>query len=440
VLPGSRTNGQTGARAFQALWAAQTISSVGTQLSLIALPLAAIAFVHAGALEIGVLASLETLPYLVVSLPIGVLVDRLERRRLLVIADVGRALALGAVPLAFALGWGSFALLCLVALVVGALTVLFTVAQQAYVPEILEPDRLVAGNQRIEISESGARVVGPSIGGAVVGVGGALVAVGLDALSYVASAVAILSGTPRPSRESRPAPAVQQEEWIGLDWRREIGSGLSVVFRDRLLRDLMISTAVFNLASGMVLAQIVLFATGDLGLSAAEFGVIYGVGNVGFLAGALLVGRLERSLGAGVLLLLSSVLGAAALALVAAASLALGAAGLLAGRMVGAFSGPLFNVPLVSLRQVVTRDELRGRVAATFRFVDWGTAPIGALISGIVGASAGLTSVMVIAAVLGVVSTAWIAAGPARRAQVSRPPAAAASDRGVSVPLTAEPG
>jgi MFS family permease len=435
VFPESRTNGQTGIYAFRALWAAQTISSVGTQLSLVALPLVAIIYLRAGAFEVGVLATLETLPYLIVSLPIGVLVDRLERRGLLVIADVGRAVALGAVPLCFALGLGSFPLLCLVAVVVGILTVLFTVAQQAYVPEILVPDQIVVGNQRIEISESGARVAGPSIGGAIVGMGGALLAVSCDALSYVASAVAILFGTPGAVRQP---PPVQQAKRIA--WRAEVGSGIRLVAGDRLLRDLMISTTVFNLGSGMVLAQVVLFATRDLGLSPAQFGLIYGLGNVGFVVGALVVGRLERWLGAGVLLIAASVLGAAALALVAAASLGFGVLALLAGRLVGALSSPLFNVPLVSLRQVVTQDEFRGRVAATFRFVDWGIAPIGALLSGIIGASVGLTPVMVVAAALGVMSASWIAVGPTRRAQISLQSAAETTDRGVSLPLAAGQG
>jgi MFS family permease len=435
VFPGSRTNGQTGMRAFRALWAAQMISSVGTQLSLVALPLVAIIYTRAGAFEIGLLATLETLPYLIVSLPIGVLVDRLERRRLLVIADLGRALALGAVPLAFALGLGSFPLLCIVAIFVGILTVLFSVAQQAYVPEILVPDQIVAGNQRIEISESGARVAGPSIGGAIVGMGGSLLAVGCDALSYVASAVAILFATPGIIR--RPAP-VQRGKAIA--WRAEVGSGIRLVARDRLLRDLMISTAVFNLGSGMVLAQVVLFATRDLGLSPGQFGLIYGLGNVGFVLGALVVGRLARSLGAGALLITGSVLGAAALVLVAAASMGFGVLALLGGRLIGALSSPLFNVPLVSLRQVVTQDKFRGRVAATFRFVDWGMAPIGALLSGIIGAGIGLAPVMVIAAALGVISASWILVGPTRRAQVSMQSAAETTDGGVSMPLTAAQG
>src|SRR5206468_461631 len=186
---------------------------------------------------------------------------------LLIVADLGRAVALGVVPVAFALGVGSFALLCLAAIVVGALSVVFTIAQQAYVPDLLPSDRLIGANQQLEISDSGARVAGPTLGGAVIGVAGALVAIASDGASY--------------------------------------------------------------LACGMVLAQVVLFSTRDLRLGAAEFGLIYGIGNVGFVAGALLVGRLERRLGAGALLLAASTLGAVALGLIGAAGLGLGTAGLL---------------------------------------------------------------------------------------------------------------
>jgi MFS family permease len=445
VFPRSRTNEPPGLGAFRALWLAQTVSSVGTQLSLIALPLAGILYVQAGAFEIGLLATLETLPYLIVSLPVGVLVDRVDRRRLLILADVGRAVALGAVPIAFALGVGSFALLCLASLVVGALSVVFTIAQQAYVPELLPSNRLIAANQQLEISESGARVVGPTLGGAVIALGGTLVAIASDAASYVASAVTIIVGT--PSARSRRGLSRSGEGQRGdagkpneEGWLSAIRSGISTVARDRLLRDLMFSTAIFNLASGMVLAQVVLFSTRDLGLAAAQFGVIYGIGNVGFVAGALLVGRFERRFGAGALLLIASTLGAVALLLIGAAGLGLGAAGLLAGRLVGAFSGPLFNVPLVSLRQIATGDELRGRVAATFRFVDWGTAPIGALLSGVIGAAVGLPAVMVVAGVLGVLSTLWIAFGPTRRARVSQPDLSGRRERPVSLPLSTEPG
>ena len=445
MFPRSRTNDPPGLGAFRALWLAQTISSVGTQLSLIALPLAAILYVHAGAFEIGLLAALETLPYLIVSLPVGVLVDRVDRRRLLIVADLGRAVALGVVPVAFALGVGSFALLCLAAIVVGALSVVFTIAQQAYVPDLLPSDRLIGANQQLEISDSGARVAGPTLGGAVIGVAGALVAIASDGASYLASALTIMLGTPRSAsgRESNASfePGVDElgDSLGDAGWLSAMRSGIRVVARQRILRDLMISTAIFNLASGMVLAQVVLFSTRDLRLGAAEFGLIYGIGNVGFVAGALLVGRLERRLGAGALLLAASTLGAVALGLIGAAGLGLGTAGLLAGRLVGALSGPLFNVPLVSLRQIATRDDLRGRVAATFRFVDWGTAPIGALMSGIIGAAVGLTAVMVLAAGLGVLSTLWIAVGPTRRARVSQPDLADKPERRVGLPLSPEP-
>jgi MFS family permease len=145
----------------------------------------------------------------------------------------------------------------------------------------------------------------------------------------------------------------------------------------------------FNLASGMVLAQLVLLATGNLGVDAAGFGVVLALGNIGFLAGAAVVVRIEARLGTAVVVFVAAALGSAAVWIIAVAGLVGGFWLPVAGRLVGAFAAPTFNVMLITVRQARSPEAMRARVAATFRTVDWGTAPLGALLSGLIGCRSG---------------------------------------------------
>ena len=313
-----------GGRAFEALWIGQTVSALGTQVSMVALPLIAVLVLHAGPFELGILAALETVPYLVLSLPAGVFVDRTDRRRTMIACDVARAAMLIGTGVAIVTGYVSMSLLCVVGLVVGSLSVFFSVAYTSYVATLLAADSLVAGNQRLELSESAAQVIGPTIGGTILQVLGGAAAVLLDGLSYLVSAVAIMA--------SRPTGALDRatsRRQIGLF--DGIGEGLRRVVDDRILRDLAGSTAVLNLGSGMILAVVVLFATTEVGLDAAGFGLVYGLGNVGFLLGAMSVGVLTARLGIGRTFAWSTFATAGAMVLIALAGSATGAFLLLAG-------------------------------------------------------------------------------------------------------------
>jgi MFS family permease len=396
-----------------ALWVGQTVSSVGTQLSLVAIPLVAVLTLHAGPFELGVLGALETAPFVIAVLPAGLLADSRDRRALLIVSDAGRALAMAALAVGLVTGVASMAWLYVIAVVVGAQSAVFTVAQQAYVPEVVPMDDLIRANQRMELSESAARVAGPTLAGAiVVSVGGA-VAIVLDSFSYLVSAAALLTA---PAGGGTRVPLADGDDGV-----RGAARGLSFTARDPVLRRLAGTTATFNLASGMVLAQLVLFATGDLGVTVAQFGVVLAIGNVGFVVGALGVAPLEERLGTSGVLLLSSVMGASAVVLIAAAGVTVGIPLLVAGRFVGACSAPLFNVTLVTVRQQRSPDALRARVAAAFRALDWGTAPIGAALSGVIGVTAGVPAAMAVAALVAIASVPWLLASPTRVIDVTRP-------------------
>jgi MFS family permease len=395
------------ADAFRQLWIGQTVSALGTHVSLVALPLIAVLGLHVGPLELGILAALETIPYLLLSLPAGVIVDRIDHRATMIACDLGRAVALFVAAIALALGSASIELLYVVAFVVGSLSVFFTVACSSYLAIILPADRLVAGNQRLELSDSGARIAGPTIGGTLVAVAGGALAVVLDAASYLVSAIALIGS----QRQAQPRQAASPR--IGL--LSGIVVGLRRVAGDRVLRDLAGSTAVFNLGSGMVLAVIVLFATRDVGLDAAGFGLVYGIGNVGFLLGAMLVGALTSRLGVGRSLLGTAYLSALAMVLIAVAGPGPGMLLLLAGRFVGAIATPVFNVNVLSLRQARVDDAIMGRVNGTFQFVEWGILPVGSLLGGAIAEVLGPRAALDAAAVCGIVSAVWLSVSPAHR-------------------------
>jgi MFS family permease len=392
--------------AFNALWLGQTVSALGTQVSMVALPLIAVLTLNVGPFELGILAALETVPYLILSLPAGAVVDRVDHRRTMIACDIGRAVALLGTTVAMALGVLSIGLLCVVALVVGSLSVFFTVAYTSYLAAILPPERLVAGNQRLELSESGARVAGPSIGGALMQLAGGAAAATLDGLSYLVSALAIV-GSGRPARTA-PVPSSQ------VGFLESMGAGLRHVLGDRILRDLACSTAIFNLGSGMILAVVVLFATREVGLDAAGFGLVYGLGNIGFVLGAVLVGFLTTRFGVGRTFAWSSFASAGAMILIAAAGSGTGAVFLLAGRFVGAAATPIYNVDSLSLRQARVSHAIMGRVNGTFQFLEWGALPVGSLVGGVLGAALGPRAALAAAAICGIASAIWIATSPAR--------------------------
>jgi predicted MFS family arabinose efflux permease len=417
-------------RAFEALWFGQSVSALGTQVSMVALPLIAVLVLGVGPFELGVLAALETLPYLVLSLPAGVVVDRTDRRRMMIACDLLRAAALLGTALAIATGVLSIGLLYVAALTVGSLSVFFTVAYSSYVATILSADRLVAGNQRLELSESGAQVVGPTIGGTVLQLFGGAAATALDGLSYIVSAIAITGSRPprRPDPPIRPA---------GIGFLTAIREGLRRVAHDRVLRDLAGSTATLNLGSGMLLAVVVLFATRELGLDAAQFGLVYGLGNVGFLVGALSVGVLTARLGIGRTFAWSTYATAGAMVLIALTGGPTGAFFLLAGRFMGAVATPLFNVNALSLRQARVSDAIMGRVNATFLFIDWGPLPLGSLLGGSLAALLGPRAALIAAGACGLMAALWIRSSPASRLTDL---AAASSPAVATVPPDADPG
>jgi MFS family permease len=368
-------------RDFVRLWSAESVSRFGSQVSLLALPFIAITVLHTSAFQVGLLSTMEFLPFVLVGLPAGVWVDRLRRRPVLIAGDLGRALALGSVPVAHFLGVLSMAQLYVVAFVAGVLTVFFDVAYQSYLPRLVRQEQLVEGNAKLEISSSGAAVAGPGLAGLLIQAFTAPVAVLVDALSFLASAGFI-------ARIRRPEPPPPPARGSGM--RREIAEGLRYVLGHRLLRWVAAATGTFNLFSSMTQAILVLYLVRQLGMSAGLIGLVMTIGNAGWLIGASASGRLSGRIGVGMAVMSGTVVGAAGALLIPLAPAGSPVPWLIAATCLMSLGTTVYNIGQLSVRQAITPQRLHGRMNATMRFMVWGTMPLGAAIGGALGQTIGL--------------------------------------------------
>ena len=368
---------------FRRLWAADTLSQAGTQVTVIALPLLLIKVLDAGPFEVGLLTTFEFLAFLVIGLPAGVWVDRVRRRNVLFVTDLARGLLFGSLPLAWALDLLTLAQVYVVALLAGACTVFFDVAYQSYLPHLVGRDNLVEGNAKLQGTQSVAQVAGPAVGGVLVQALTAPYAILVDAVSFLWSAAWI--GSIR-SREARPERAADRH--LG----REMREGLAFVFGHRLLRAIAACTATGNLFMnvGMTVFVVLLADADQLDLSAGTIGLLFSASAVGGLLGALVARRITAWVGQGPALWISAALeGPAMLAMpfVQRGWLLVLVAGL---SVITGVTIVVYNVTQVSFRQLLCPERLLGRMNATIRFAVWGTLPVGSLLGGILGSTIGL--------------------------------------------------
>jgi MFS family permease len=378
---------------FLKLLSAQTVSLLGSQVSMLALPLTAILLLRATPLQVGLLGAAQYLPFLLVGLPAGAWVDRLPRRPVLIVADVGRFVILLSVPITYAAGALSLWLLYPVAFAAGLLTVFFDVAHQSYLPSLVSREQLVDGNSKLEVSYQGSLLAGPGLGGILVQLLSAPVAVLADALSFAGSAVLLLL-----IRRPEAPPSAESSEGSLVAQIRE---GLRYVLGNDLLRAIAAATAISNLFDlfGMVQAVLLIYAVRELHMASVAVGLALGVANVGGLLGALANSRLVRWIGAGPAITLSALVPGIAVLLLVVATPAT-AVFVVSGALAFAwFSVAVYNVNQVSLRQAITPEAMQGRMNATIRFIIWGTIPIGTLLGGVLGSTIGLRPTLIVAGV-----------------------------------------
>lgn len=393
---------------FGRLWAGQTLSQLGSQVTLVALPLLAITTLHASTLQVGLLAAAETVPFLILGLPAGVWVDRRRRRPILIYADVVRGLLLASIPIAYGFDALHVAQLYVVAVGVGACTVLFDVAYQSYVPSLVPPRSLLDANARLEVSYSAAGLIGPGLGGLLVQALRAATAIVIDAVSYAVSALCIVSIR---SPEAVPDTHGRGSGRMGAAVRE----GLRYVFRDPLLIRIALCSGIYNLFSGLSMAVFLVYAVRQLDISAATIGLVFSAGGLGALAGTLLASRTGRRWGVGAALSLGSLVQGTAFLLVPLAPVTTPVPFFLAAMLLESTFNPLYNVTQISLRQTITPPHLHGRMTATMRFMVWGALPLGSLLGGVLGETVGLRDTLWIGAVGTSLSALPVVFGPLRR-------------------------
>ncbi|MDP9375417.1 MAG: MFS transporter [Chloroflexota bacterium] len=397
---------------FAKLWSADIISQLGTQVTFLGLPLVAIMTLSASPFEAAALRAVEWLPFMLVSLPAGVWVDRRRRRPILIGADLGRALTLLLIPMAFALGALSIWLLYLVAFALGILTVFFDIAYRSYLPAVVERDHLIAGNAALEVSGSAARIAGPGFAGALIALLTPPRALSIDALSFLGSAI-LLALIRRPEPDPRGRDPAQTPPAARPHMLREIGDGLSYVLGHRILRPFVVESALTNLGLAIVEGILLVYVVRQLGLAAGAVGVVFTVGNVGVLAGAAVANRVADRIGVGRAIVLSSALQGVGLLLVPLAPLA-PLPLLIAGQLLRSFGVVVRNVLGRSLRQSLVPAHLQGRTNATLRWVSWGTIPLGNLLGGALATLVGLNLTVWGGALIGLLAIVPFALSPIR--------------------------
>ena len=390
---------------FLRLWTAETISHFGSSVTGLALPFVAITLLHATPLQVAILNLADFLPFLLIGLIAGVLVDRFPRRAILIGGDLGRALLIATIPLAYLAGLLTLAQLMLVGFAIGVLTVFFDVAYQAYLPSLIGREDLVEGNSKLELSRSGAGLIGPGLAGLLIDLLRAPVAMLIDALSFIFSALLLFSIRDRTPEQNLHAGEQTTESSAVTprgSMRTEIAEGLRFVFGHPALRTIGSATATSNLFSSISGAAFMIFAINELKMSPALIGIAFSLGSLGGLTAALVADPLSKRLGVGRVIVLTVAIGGPFEAAIAFANPGADLLNVILVALVGftmGGGGTIYNINQVSLRQALTPAAMAGRMNATMRWFVWGTIPIGSLIGGIIGETLGLRAAILIGGV-----------------------------------------
>jgi Na+/melibiose symporter-like transporter len=326
----------------------------------------------------------------------------------LILADIGRALLLGSIPVALLAGSLSIEYMYIVTFLIGVMTVFFDVSYQAFLPSLVGREHLVEGNSKLEITNSAAQILGPGLAGQLIQSFTAPVAIIVDALSFLFSAMSLWM--------IRNAEEIIHTDEQPRNMIREIREGLGVVFGNRLLWAIAGCTGTSNMFGSVWNAIFLLYLTRDLGVSPALLGIIFAAAAPGALLGALFARRAAQSLGLG-----PAIIGAMLLiqfmgipVVLASGSIIVVAALLILSGFARGFGNVVYNVNQVSLRQAITPNRLLGRMNASMRFLVWGTIPIGSLIGGALGEAIGLRATILVGVVGGFLSVLWVLFSPVR--------------------------
>lgn len=388
---------------FRRLWTGQTISVLGDEVGRIALPLVAVLAVDAGPAEMGALTAAGLLPHLLFSLPAGAWLDRVHRRRRLMIwADIGRAALIASVPLAYVLEVLTITQLYVVGFIAGTLAVMFDLAWNTVFVSVVKRERYVESMALLNGSRSMAYVAGPTIGGVLVQVLGAPLALLTDALSYLGSVVAL-------RRIRSPEPPIEHEAG-GL--RERLSAGLSFNFRDSIMRPTLLAAATINLFNFAFAALFILYATTELGIEPGILGLALGFGALGGILGALIASRVGRRIGLGPAYALGCIIFPASLILIPVAGPGMPMPIILLLVIAAEFGAGLgvmiLDINVGAFITARTPDRIRARSVGAFRFINYGVRPIGALFGGALGAAIGVREALFVATIASLSGVLWL--------------------------------
>ncbi|MEU8153369.1 MFS transporter [Micromonospora sp. NPDC048986] len=394
-----------GLTAFWRWWVAGTTSQIGSAVGTLALPLTALTVLHASAFEMGLITAAGYLAYLLISLPAGVIVQRLPLRGMQVALDLVRALAIASVPLAWWFDMLTVAQLIAVALVVSFANVLFDVANQTFLPEIVPAAQLQARNSLTSGTHAATALGGPSLGGLAVQVLGAVPTLFVDAVSYLLSAT--LLRTLPAGRVQRPAERPPMVTMIREGWH--------FVLRHPIIRPAMWDATATNFVSGAMLALFPFYLARELHAPPLMIGLLIAADGLGSLIGAALTTRFTDRFGTARGLIIAAVVGVGGALII---PLGTGAAAFLAfaiGNVILASSTVVLSVTTRTYRMLASPPELLSRVIATVKFVSWGAIPVGALLAGILAGSLGARTTLLIFGALTALSPIIYLSTPIRR-------------------------
>jgi len=383
---------------FRRLWLSLTVTSFGAQITNLALPLTAALMLHATPLQMGILVALEALPFALISLHAGVLLDRVRKLPIVIASDVSRGIALLAIPLCAWRGVLSVEVLYAVGFFCGVQNVVGGAAYQVLIAQMAGRDRLVEANAKITLGETSSALVGPGIAGGLIQVLTAPFAIAIDAVTFLASALMLR----RLRVPNDIVPSVPRRS-MGA----EIREGLALVWNNATLRSLALVAAAWQVLHHMQVAVLILFATRDLGLSAGAIGLAYMAGGLGCVLAASSAERLSQRFGVGagiVYGLMLTAFGWQAFGLIhgtgSVATLLLGV-----GMLLFDFGAVLYAINYLALRQALTPDRLLGRMTATMRFLTVAAAPLGSLAGGALATGIGLRHTLWVVGSLGLALT-----------------------------------
>ena len=397
---------------FVKLWAGQTISVFGSLIGRTALHFTAILVLDARPFEVAILLAMGIVPELIVAPFVGVWVDRLRRRPIMIAADLGRAALLASIPAAYAFGALTMEQLYIVAFLTGILSMWFGVAYQTYLPTLVQREELLEGNSKLTASDSVAEVGAFGAAGWLVQVFTGPVAILIDALSFLFSAFFIgrISKTENP-----PAP---KEERIGMI--REAREGIQTILGNPFLKATIVSECMNHFAFGMFGAAFGLYVIRVLDFQPGVLGMIYAVGGVSSLVGALFAARAASRLGIGPAMISGlAVIGASMLLVPLAPEGAVLAGAFLVAQQLGDGGFVIYSINEVTLRQTIAPDRLLGRVNAAFEICAHGVLLLGILAGGALGETLGLRGTLAIGAGAMLLAALCLAASPVRTVSVS---------------------